>query len=726
MSSFISLIEKYSLELEMVLNRGCFFKKGNNIALPNATDAKISTTEVLKHFLSNLKQAPVYYLAVAPLDKFKASVISYASKSEKQEQSKAKQAANKIVRLLETTGHQAWSCFQGNAAKKINALLDKDTLHLTKDEYQLLFDLANLLASFRKGDQIFYIKNAMMKIVRDLRQKSPFLSIALLQDSWRPVLSYPELENPADFYFCLSAHFHICAKSTLASNDFQFMESLVQKKTQSKDPDFKNVLQSLLSLAIFYSLGQKWDLIVDEERLSVAIINNSIKTEKAILDTFTDEFLHYPSSYQELNKTSIRLFEDNKNIDQVAEEVRTFNSDTNESFDLFYKGIYQKITAYQAIHSESLLPLVNPIDFVSSKAFISPEDLDIPLLKQIPLWEKQAQKELKKPPAPTASTSTSSKKNNSKNKRNSFLQTTSVPTPTPPIDTTYEKTSSCSSSAFPEAISIPSINTAASSQTLVKSISTPPALVADSLPPEESIQVVDGRPTTPTPATPNASSAITNIQLAPASSHVCNKITSLHQSFLESSPFRVKERLTDWFDPSKNLTTLNHESPFFHNFAWAANEILWKFGLRYPRKNTTEQIQPALAILCQVEHPMYRKSELLRITATFDHVLSETSLKSASSLVYDTSWECYHRTLTRKTQIQEDVEEYIENGKKQFVDFPALPSQRLQIEFSPDLLKKVYPDQSFIDSFEGGIVTIRDPKHDVGRNKCVLRLFVVR
>jgi hypothetical protein len=113
---------------------------------------------------------------------------------------------------------------------------------------------------------------------------------------------------------------------------------------------------------------------------------SSCKTEKSILDIYTGEFFHYPQSYLALKSTPIGPFDGNKNIDKVAEDVRTYTNDTNEAFDLLYKGIYEKVTAYQKIYSEALLPFVNPTDFASSKGFISPKDLDIPLLKQIPLW----------------------------------------------------------------------------------------------------------------------------------------------------------------------------------------------------------------------------------------------------------------------------------------------------------------------------------------------------
>lgn len=194
---------------------------------------------------------------------------------------------------------------------------------------------------------------------------------------------------------------------------------------------------------------------------------------------------------------------------------------------------------------------------------------------------------------------------------------------------------------------------------------------------------------------------------------------SFIQSLIETCPFKVKSRITDWFGPQiDELTHLNKESSFIHNFAWAANQVLWEFGLRYPRKNNNGLHEPALAMLCEVEHPLFQKKELFKMTATFD---SQHPHKK-----YDPNWSCYHRTLTRREQDEEIVNEYFANGTHQFIDFPPLLSQRFNVDSSNLDVGFIFPDGSFIESVEGSVITIRDPKHDKGNIKCSLYLYVVR
>ena len=198
---------------------------------------------------------------------------------------------------------------------------------------------------------------------------------------------------------------------------------------------------------------------------------------------------------------------------------------------------------------------------------------------------------------------------------------------------------------------------------------------------------------------------------------------SMHEMLCKASPFQMKHRISDWFKPVSNQPILNEESTLVHNFAWAVNDIIWEFGLKYPRKNDAGQFQPAIAMLCQVKHQLYPEPKLFQITVTFDHILEE---QSPNKISYNSTWECYHRTLSRKNQDNETVEEYVSNGVYQFIDFPPLRPEYVNIEIKKSLLSKIYPDGSFIEKVESSIITVRDPKNDIGKNECRLLLFVVK
>ncbi len=95
--------------------------------------------------------------------------------------------------------------------------------------------------------------------------------------------------------------------------------------------------------------------------------------------------------------------------------------------------------------------------------------------------------------------------------------------------------------------------------------------------------------------------------LDPLIETISTNIKPLSLQLMESSPFRVKQRITKWFETNEIRAHINTKSPLIHNFAWAVNDILWQFGLRYPRENDFKQLQPALAMLCQVDHPFCAK-----------------------------------------------------------------------------------------------------------------------
>ena len=57
---------------------------------------------------------------------------------------------------------------------------------------------------------------------------------------------------------------------------------------------------------------------------------------------------------------------------------------------------------------------------------------------------------------------------------------------------------------------------------------------------------------------------------------------------------------------------------------------------------------------------------------------------------------------------------------------PSLPSQSFLLDVPQELRNKSYADGSFIESVNGGVITIRDPKHDARGMACRLELFVLK
>lgn len=188
----------------------------------------------------------------------------------------------------------------------------------------------------------------------------------------------------------------------------------------------------------------------------------------------------------------------------------------------------------------------------------------------------------------------------------------------------------------------------------------------------------------------------------------------------EASSFKMDEqRVLAWFGSTPPRDLLTQDSPFVHNFALAVNDILFLHGARYVRQSSRGEHQPAIVMLCQVDHAMYQKPTLFIVTTTFSACIEPTSSLSA----WDKSWCCYHRTLSKREQNHRLIDDYVAVTRDLCVDFPPLPSQVRQLQLSDELINKTYPDGSYIEKIEGSVVTICDPKHDQGHNQCRIHLF---
>lgn len=196
----------------------------------------------------------------------------------------------------------------------------------------------------------------------------------------------------------------------------------------------------------------------------------------------------------------------------------------------------------------------------------------------------------------------------------------------------------------------------------------------------------------------------------------------LQQSLNSASPFKADPRILAWYGKESVPQSLNNESCLFHNFGWAANEVLWKEGLRHFRRHDRGYFQPCIAMLCKVEHHLYAKAPIFLITVTFENRFNETA--NVSTVDFDRNWLCYHRGLTRRIKDNDTIQEYIQLATYQCVDFPPLPDKNSSQAMDTYDFKKVYPDESFIEKVDSSAIIIRDPKHDVGKDLCRLHLYI--
>jgi hypothetical protein len=697
MNSYAYYIGRYSAELKLANDKGWQFDLEGKIS-PVCQGTVLSKDAVLTKIYKTLQSAPVYSMDKDNCLKFAASVSRYATFGNADEVKKTRRISNQIQKLVKEKGNHVFSCFFGSNAKKVNSILDKDLTKMTPEEYLLLYDLANLFAFERFTTHIFYHRTSILQKMEELREKCPNIHIKRESDATTiPFIIYEHPTSAIDCQLALWIEWQQIKEPDLTKVNPEVIKKIIQGKVESSDPKFQRYLEDRLMLYILYALASRWKEVGEEEMSykELETLACEYKTDKETLDACTCEFIHHPESYTELGRREQTLaspFDDPSEVAPIAKELRLYASDTNNDFDKWYQAIYKKIQSYQqSNHPAVALPCLTPDQFVAYNNFIDKYDIAIPLITQFREWEKTARLAFEKSKEQTEKASTKPKTASAESKKNPSKQKF--------LKSVYEdKEKEPSGEKEP---------TEALAQVEAPPIKTELYQTAKDASPKK------------TTKKSSSSAASKRVEAPPAI------IKSIHEALAESSPFAVKKRVTDWFDPSVEVEILNKESKLIHNIGWAANLVAWELGTRYLHSNQFKgEFQPAIALLCDVQHAFFPKPELFLMTFTFDHVVDKESFNP--ELKYDPTWPCFHRTLTRRDQHNEVVDEYMEIAKNQLIDFPALPSQTQQLELSKEFDKRPYPDGSYIESIDGGVVTIRDPKHDTKLQQCRLRLFIIQ
>lgn len=671
--SFIHQIHKHSTQLGLVIDKGWRFNE-KGVTPPNVDGPTLSKTEVLKKIFSDLQQAQVYYYTYDFGAKLVKQIGQFTKKIDENEKNSVNEIVDKIQELLKQKTRLLWECFCGAQAQEVNRILDKKIEDISEQEYHLMFDLANAFAHRRKELQFFYLKTAIKGRINNLYLHRPKdIKLDIKKNVNDIYLACPIPSDISELQFLLFIQFQFMHNlaDNIESIDKTFIKEIIKRRQNSKNSEFISSLDAHL-LFLYIKILKLRKAQVEEDREKQLLKLKERKLESHILAPYLKAF--FPDDATE--SSNLTQTTELPNLTQFSEEkdahAKQFFEDEkaiSQDFDRWYTAIYEKIVKYKNFKPNIELPSILPEDYISSKKFISTNDIKIPIQEKIQNWKKQESNKSKK------------QKNN-----NTILSEKEI----------------LKKESLEEKISV---------------INSDPKISFEEYILNYTVKLADG----------GNDENIPIFQAVKKLAHktLNNEPKSLHEIFLEASPFKINERITKWFSSDQDLPIKNNESKLVHDFAWAANEILWRFGLRYSRENEDGRCEPAIAMLCQIEHHLFTKPELFKITVTFSHTLD----KDNPIKQFD-AWFCYHRTLTRNNQKNEVVEEYMKNGLNRFIDFPELPSKslskKLNFEFPESLINKEFPDGSFIEKIEGSIITIRDPKHDSGKNRCRLSLFVVK
>lgn len=675
--SFLRLINKYNTEINLILNtNGNYQYNEKNELVKKNDNKKISINEQLTYIFQSLSKAPVYYLESQPMENFLKTIKKYAENSNPSEKRKIEQTVMKIQTIVKQESDEIHSCFLTESAKKINLLLDMDETQISEREYFLLYDLANLLAYNRLKFQIFYRQSAIVEKIKALRQHYPNLMIKVNEHGdWSPSVKIDwdlSTINITELQFAIFLIFRM-KNSDLKNYDPIFLQKIIQMKTISQNDEFKEILEICLMFYVISELCEKWDDFKADKFNQLNSLLRNAKTPSDEINQLGGDFITESRSYHGLKTIIFTPFSAQIDFNFISKDLFKIQNDTNAAFDKWYEAIFNKIRKYKNLHPTVDFPLIEPEEFVNYKNFFNTKNLQVHLLNKIKKWNTEEAEKLN-----------DQKKSSSLTKSKQLSKAN---------QSTQEKISQKKSESELSKIEENSISA-------VKeiSISTPESK-------ENQVEILAVKP-----------QSISELPFI-------NEKEKYRELLIKSTPFIVKDRVTAWYTHENDQEILNEESIFIHNFAWAANHIIWKYGMKYIRKNEHGVLQPAIVMLCKVEHHLYKKPVLRRITTTFDHEIKEDN--DCSLLEFDPQWQCYHRTLTPRQQVENEVEEYISNGKYQF-DYPPLPSQHQEFNFHNELINRKFPDGSYITSIDGPVITIMDPKNDSKNVKCILRLFVVK
>lgn len=509
--SYIHLITKYSTELNLISNGT--YKYNDKFELVKIDDPKK---------INDPKEIPKNKILNHIFDSFKTAPVYYlAAKTvanffqiiDKYCDKSSSATVKKIKQLVEGKASKIWSGFQTDSAKKINVILDKR--NIDEKEYFLLYDLANYFAFHRLTSQIFYQEVAINEKIKKLREDYPNISIEIDQGGkWSYLIIYSSAQNAAELQFILFLDFHNRNHPDLEKYDPIFLKKIIQKKIESDNEEFKKELESTLMAYVISALCKQWDQYQHCKKLielDTLIVNS--KTEFDELNKFSSDFIQEPESYHDLkeNKINFTPFTDNIDLKTISKELFEVSNETNDSFDIWYKAIYKKIEKYKELHPEVIIPL----PLIIPEEFTDYKNFFSIKNLKIPLLDQIIQWEKE------------AKKLNEQKKMTPNVKAK-------PKQTSKEVEYSKLEVSKTEELSTPSQNSI-----------------------EKSIEIL-----------PETKPQLISEQI------IIEKEKSMVEFLEENSPFKVKKRVTDWFISPDKLEILNEESPLFHNFAWAVNNIL--------------------------------------------------------------------------------------------------------------------------------------------------------
>lgn len=703
MSSFYLQMRDFTVKLNVASARGWHF--GADLNLQTSTNSPLGKVQVIEQMHQRLASLPLMYTHRDASESFSKALNTYTATATPQESLGLGQTLRKIQKLLIEKMAASDGPFQTPIIKELERVLSKKTEDLETSEWRMLYEAAHGLATIYMDLHALYLGVAIHGVDYPDRHKEigplcrhiKFTHIPKAQvkgnEKAITLIEYHTIFCVPDDLETLNLLLSSLDTSRLTPETRSaLLETLIKKQAETNDPELKEFIDShvyyLGAQIVVRDLQQPYnDLNKRREEFHNAPLVQENR-ENIELHRWTSSLL--PHEYLHSSATDSYISFSQKK-DLVSFAMRTH--DHMQQMDLttrnLYRAISEKVTGDTKNREALAIPFMPLDEFLGLLKFVTTADFFEPMMQRIAEAKKQA--------AACSSTTPIDPELKSLAEAQTERSTAWV--------AEREKAAEQSSKpvkSLPRKIPLKSTPKR-----------NPPAERFPGFTPDDSylIEILEqekAQRKKPTPSLPavGPSSIIQFSTDSPRLSHTALKNASI---------FNVHQRITDWFLDHKLPASINQESPLFHNFAWASNDILWRFGKRHLRQNSAGAYEPAIAMLCKVHHPLYPTPRLLLANVTFSEELQSQPQE------FNPSWTCYHRGLTYRVQDPARVTDC-----QSIHEFLALRATQNNPEtHAHDLpLARPSPDGSYIEAVAGTRIIVRDPKHDQGEALCRFEFLI--
>ncbi len=381
--SLYGWLQCFTTQLNLV-NQG--MKQFNEeFALVDPSSSSQKTKQAtLKHFEKKLEKAPIHYLHSEIIQKFNNQLNIYVST--KDNKSLEYKKVKNIQKKVNEKAKRVFSCFQTDAVRHIDAILNKKDL--AEKDQEWLLNIANIIAYDRVRSQRFCLHSLIIEKIASLQSKHPYIRYTQIDDKKQIHLDSPMPNTLEDILLFLQVLFKITNGADKALSDEKFLKEIITHQITHPNSNLQEFFQDVLIASIIHSLCTQFDQIIEDTTLKTAMEKECYLQEE--YQQISRELFHKPKSFSDIGK---QLFPWRpidcaiKGHPQVAKDLQLYMDDTATDFDTLYQAMYKKL------EGSVFVPEISPDDFAKRKNLLNKDLMDLSRENWIRTTTEEIQKE---------------------------------------------------------------------------------------------------------------------------------------------------------------------------------------------------------------------------------------------------------------------------------------------------------------------------------------------